>query len=347
MSTHARTLLDSSPTFADPNKLSLQTLFFVLCPWRSGGVEAEREERAKINEEERNRREERSREFDRMVAEARERAKTNPIVHDPSIFRAKEPEPQPPPLLEEHDEQEEEEEVVPTVTEVVEEEEGGASTSDQDVESHPIGSSSSSSCDEEEASPYPPNYFGNPQGGAHLSEIATLDRDQLRERQREHRERILRRELSRATQTIERRTQQQQQQPQRPVIWGTDRYKQLFAMAASMPDPEEVEEAEDVAAVVNGEEEEREEEDPNSIGAQYRDLLERTAGLGRAGSDASDSSFDPMDEFTVTNDCEDDEDHDEDNDEEADGGRPFGKEDSGDDGIEVIEREAMDFEAMD
>ena len=357
MSTHARTLLDSSPTFADTNKLSLQTLFFVLCLWRSGGVEAEREERAKINEEERNRREERSREFDRMVAEARERAKTNPIVHDPSIFRAKEPEPQPPPLLEEQDEQEEEEEVVPTVTEVVEEaaaeekeeeEEEGASTSDQDVESHPIGSSSSSSCDEEEASPYPPNYFGNPQGGAHLSEIATLDRDQLRERQREHRERILRRELSRATQTIERRTQQQQQQPQRPVIWGTDRYKQLFAMAASMPDPEEVEEVEDVAAVVNGEEEEREEEDPNSIGAQYRDLLERTAGLGRAGSDASDSSFDPMDEFTVTNDCEDDEDHDEDEDgSEADGGRPFGKEDSGDDGIEVIEREAMDFEAMD
>ena len=350
MSTHARTLLDSSPTFADANKLSLQTLFFVLCLWRSGGVEAEREERAKINEEERNRREERSREFDRMVAEARERAKTNPIVHDPSIFRAKEPEPQPPPLLEEQDEQEEEEEVVPTVTEVVEEEEAekkeeeeGASTSDQDVESHPIGSSSSSSCDEEEASPYPPNYFGNPQGGAHLSEIATLDRDQLRERQREHRERILRRELSRATQTIERRTQQQQQQPQRPVIWGTDRYKQLFAMAASMPDPEEVEEAEDVAAVVDDGEEEREEEDPKSIGAQYRDLLERTAGLGRAGSDASDSSFDPMDEFTVTNDCEDDED----NDEEADGGRPFGKEDSGDDGIEVIEREAMDFEAMD
>ena len=331
-----------------------------MCLWRSGGVEAEREERAKINEEERNRREERSREFDRMVAEARERAKTNPIVHDPSIFRAKEPEPQPPPLLEEQDEQEEEEEIVPTVTEVVEEaaaeekeeeEEEGASTSDQDVESHPIGSSSSSSCDEEEASPYPPNYFGNPQGGAHLSEIATLDRDQLRERQREHRERILRRELSRATQTIERRTQQQQQQPQRPVIWGTDRYKQLFAMAASMPDPEEVEEVEDVAAVVNGEEEEREEEDPNSIGAQYRDLLERTAGLGRAGSDASDSSFDPMDEFTVTNDCEDDEDHDEDDEDkdgsEADGGRPFGKEDSGDDGIEVIEREAMDFEAMD
>ena len=110
-----------------------------------------------------------------------------------------------------------------------------------------------------------------------------------------------------------------------------------------MPDPEEVEEAEDVAAVVDDGEEEREEEDPKSIGAQYRDLLERTAGLGRAGSDASDSSFDPMDEFTVTNDCEDDED----NDEEADGGRPFGKEDSGDDGIEVIEREAMDFEAMD
>ena len=50
-------------------------MFFVLCLWRSGGVEAEREERAKINEEERNRREERSREFDRMVAEARERAK--------------------------------------------------------------------------------------------------------------------------------------------------------------------------------------------------------------------------------------------------------------------------------
>ena len=47
-------------------------------------------------------------------------------------------------------------------------------------------------------------------------------------------------------------------------------------------------------------------------------------------------------------DCEDDEDHDEDEDgSEADGGRPFGKEDSGDDGIEVIEREAMDFEAMD
>ena len=290
MSTHARTLLDSPPTFADTNKTLSLKLCFLFCVLRSGwGGGGEGGE----GEDQRGGREtgaRRGRGSSTGWSPRRGRAKTNPIVHDPSIFRAKEPEPQPPPLLEEQDEQEEEEEVVPTVTEVVEEEEAEEKEDEEeglDVRSgrreppHRVLVLTLPVTRRRRLRTRPTTW--EPQGGAHLPRSPRWTGTSFGSGSGSTASGYSGGELSRALRPSRRRTQQQQQQPQRPVIWGTDRYKQLFAMAASMPDPEEVEEAEDVAAVVDDEEEEeREEEDPKSIGAQYRDLLERTAGLGRA-----------------------------------------------------------------
>ena len=369
---------DDMPAFPRDRRLALA--------WLRGGIQAEREERRKINEEETAKRNARAKEFSQMVADAKERAKTNPVAHDPSIFRLPVQPPQTQEQGEQHVEEQEDEKVESDSEKKVEELENQDQDEVQDediekdaalagtesdasatsnLESHPLTVETLSSEEEEEeedeedeedeiSHPYTVSLQ------SHLRDINSLDREELRERQAKHRSEILQREFNRANLSIQSRSRTNQESPSgpytRPVIWGTDRYKQLWASAASIPDPEP-EEEEALNEEEDGHQIEQQQdesvEDPDSIGAQYRALLNE--GEQYEGSSDSESSFDPMDEFTVTNDDVDRNKKEEDSPPRVESAALAVDDDTCDEsessgeGIEVIEREPsdIDFEAMD
>ena len=182
----------------------------------------------------------------------------------------------------------------------------GPSTSEPMLESHPLTGCADGHVEidgeSSQGNDVPAGHFVLQ---SHLTDITSLDKEELKERQAQHRTNILQREFDRATLSIQQRTEQQQASStyKRPVIWGTDRYKQLFAMAASMPDPEP-EEREGPPRPVTAEDD-PEDEEADSIGVQYRAMLDQsrdlTGALSELESDTESSSFDPMDEYTVTN----------------------------------------------
>lgn len=378
---------DDSPAFPRDKRLAHA--------WIAGGAEAEREERRKINDEDRARRDRRMSEFRQMVDEARERGKTNPLVHDPSVFVAKD--------------DEEVEEVVPPLPSVEAPGEGeatndprrdgaaGAHTSAErsDVEGSeppcepsdipeagiveagftPMPSQENDDDDvaeedaegnaeeekgegeEEEAragdagegsleSSGSPDQDGVP---AHIQDIATLDMGELAARESLHRHEMSRRELLRATQSTEERTQQQSASPfyKRPVVWGTSLYRQLWASASAIPDGEggEAGDTGNAAPDAPG--------DAQAPGDAAEDKDELTRLVEKFNEKDfefdSDSDFDPMEPYTVGG-------EDRDHSREAARERKAGVEVAADESayssseeICIIERkpDEIDFEAMD